>query len=340
MSSAMAKRASKGGLVSPRFASSSRRRNLHVGGNFDTGNRFWGGSSGRWAGEQMLKALKKKEFPNPSHLRTLDTLQKDEWKAFDDALIPEATIRLRAVADLIAAGLTIKLANAMGKTVLEYEKVTDMDPAIVSMDGMTRSENDRMEFSLSGLPIPITHKDFFINLRTLTASRIRGEALDTMQSRTSGRLIGEETERMLVQGGNTYGGLPIYGYMTHPNRNTAGFGTNGAWHQSAKTGDNILTDIFTMMSALEVDRMFGPYMIYVPRDASIKLANDFKAASDKTISSRILEIDGIAGIKALDQLPTANVLMVQMSSDTVVMVDGEPFQTIQWDVNGGFGINF
>lgn len=308
----------------------------------ERGTAFWASGSGKWAGEQLMRAMKSGDMKSfsPATLRTNDVLGKDEWKVFDDTVIGAAAIRLQAVADLFANGQVIPLSNAMAKTVFEYQKMGDMDPATVSLDGMTRSENDRLEFTMAGLPIPITHKDFFINLRVLMASRVRGEGLDVTQSRVAGRLVGEEIERQLIQGGRTFGGLPIYGYLTHPDRNTGTFGAWGAWSGAAVTGDNILSDILGAISALEVDRHWGPYWIYLPRNFSIKFQGDYKASSDKTIMQRIGEVANIKGITVLDQLPPSNVLVVEASIETAAMLDGEAVQTVQWDINGGFGVNF
>jgi uncharacterized linocin/CFP29 family protein len=308
--------------------------------NIEVGKTFWNAASGKWAGEQLLKALQSGKGISPAALRTLDTLRKDEWIAFDEALVEEGMIRLRGVADLMAAGLTIPVANAMGKTVFQYEKVSDMNPALVSMDGAVRTENDRQEFDINSLPLPITHKDFFINLRTLTASRERGESLDTTQVRTAGRLVSEETERMLFLGGKTFGGNPIYGYTNHPDRNTVSFVTNGNWVQAAKTGENILEDVLLMIETAQADRMYGPYWLYVPQNSSVKLEEDFKANSDKTIRQRIMEIDGIRSVRVVDQLTANNIILVQATVDVTCMVEGIPLQTIQWDIEGGFVINF
>lgn len=306
----------------------------------ESGKTLFSHATGRWAGEQMMKALQGGQELDVSCLRTLDTLRKDEWIAFDEALVQSATLRLKAVADLLAAGLTISVANAMGKTMFQYEKVTDMEPALTSMDGTVRTEGDRIEFSLSSLPLPITHKDFFINLRTLTASRERGESLDTTQARIAGRVVAEQLESLLLNGGGTYGGVPIYGYTNYPYRNIEPFGTNGAWSATAKTGENVLADVLTMITALQGDRMFGPYWIYVPLNCSLKLEEDFKAASDKTIRQRLMEVDGIAKIQVLDFLSDDNVLMIQPTIDAIAMVEGVPLQTVQWDIEGGFVINF
>jgi uncharacterized linocin/CFP29 family protein len=302
---------------------------------------FWGGASGRWAGEQLMKVLAAGGQMSPAALRTLDTLRKDEWKELDDALVEEGVIRLRGVADLLAAGLNRTVPNGMGKTIFQWEKITDMEPAQVSLDGIVRTEGDRQEFSLENLPLPITHKDFFLNLRTLAASRERGESLDTTQARTAGRLVAEQTENLLFNGyDNTFGGFNIYGYTTHPDRNTSAFGAGGAWSGAAKTGEEILADLLTMIAGLEADRYYGPYWLYIPGNTSVKLEEDFKANSDKTIRQRLMEVSSLSAIRTADQLTADNIILVQGTSDVVTMVEGETTQTIQWDVEGGFQINF
>lgn len=306
-----------------------------------TGGRdFLKSANGMWAGLQFMAAFKAGKGITTQALRTLDTLQRDEWKFFDNELVQEAQLRLRAVADLYAAGLIKRIPNGLGKTVLEYETIGSMDPATVSLDGVTRSENDRLEYGFGNLPLPITHKDFYLNLRHLAASRERGEPIDTTHVRAAGRVVAETAEEMLFLGGKTFAGLPIYGYLTHPSRNTLAFGTNGSWSQTAKTGDDIISDIGRMIQAAEADRFFGPYVIYVGSGMSLKMSSDFKANSDRTIRERILAMDQISDVRVADKLPANTVVMVQMTSDVVQWVEGEPLQTVQWDVHGGFQINF
>jgi hypothetical protein len=301
---------------------------------------FFQAASGRWAGERFIAAMKAGRPLSATELRTCDTLRKDEWKAFDEALIEEGTIRLRGIADLVGAGLTINVPNALGKTIVEYEKVTDMEAAITSLDGLARGDSDRQTFELSSVPLPITHKDFNISIRTLTASRERGESLDTTQVRTAGRLVAERLEYMLFRGGPTYGAATIYGYTNHPDRNTGTFVTNGNWSAAAKTGENILEDTLTMKRGLEADRFYGPYWLYLPSAYSTVIDEDFKAASDKTIRERLLEVDGLERITVVDQLPANNLIMVQRTLDVTALVDGESLQTVQWDIYGGMAVAF
>jgi len=307
----------------------------------DNGNSFMRGAVGKWAGERFLAAFKAGRPMSPKELRTNDLLRKDEFLFFDKELIEEAKIRLRGVADLLAAGLVKRVPNGLAKTVYEWTKVTDMDPATVSLDAVTRSENDRVEFELDGLPLPITHKDFYLNIRELEASKTMGfEALDTVHVRVAGRKVAETTEDMLFNGGKTFAGRTIYGYTTHPDRLTVGFGTGGNWGAGGKTGEQMLTDIQTAISLLEANRMYGPYWAYVGADASVPLGSDFKAQSDKTIRARLLEVDGLQRIRVADKLADGNLIVVQATSDVVSMVEGEPLQTVQWDLYGGMQINF
>jgi Encapsulating protein for peroxidase. len=307
----------------------------------DTGGTVFRGSSGKWAGEQLLKAA---AAGNPnldsSVLRTLDTLLRDEWVYFDTALVEENQIVLQGVADLIAAGLTQSVPNSLGKTMLEYQRITDMGPATVSLDGITRSENDRQEMDMAGLPLPITHKDWYLDLRTLVASRTRGEALDTSNTRQAGRRIAEMAEQMLFQGGKTFGGRPIYGYTTHPNRETASFTGGGAWGTVGKTGAQYLADVLSLIVKAEGKRAYGPYWIYVGRAASVPLDDDFKALGTLTIRQRLMQVDRIQKITVVDQMPVGSVVLVQPDMNTVQWVQGEPLQNVQWDVEGGFKINF
>jgi uncharacterized linocin/CFP29 family protein len=235
------------------------------------------------------------------------------------------------------------VANSLGKTLFGYERQTDMDDAQISMDPVSRTDYDRGDFDLAQIPLPITHKDWFINLRRLEASRTGGEPLDTVTAGLAGRKVAEKAEQMLFQGaGKSFGGFPIYGYTTHPNRTTVSYGTNGTWlnTNTAKTGENILADVLTLLLAAQTARHFGPYWLYVSRDSAVKLSADFKTNTQGTIRQRLLEVEGIDQVKTSDKMPAATVLLVQHTSDVVELLQGETLQTVQWDVEGGFHINF
>lgn len=298
-------------------------------------------STGRWASERLLKALAEGRPITSVELRTADVLRKDEWIHLDEALVQEGIIRLRAVGDFMAAGLTIPVPNAMGKTVFQWEDVSDMEPAEVSLSGLSKSDGDRQRFDLNSMPLPLVHKDFPISIRTLAASRERGESIDTSAARVAGRLVAEKIEYMLFNGGPKYGGNTIYGLTNHPNVNTLDFENNLAWDAATKTGEGILVDVLAAIQKLEEDRFgAGPYWIYVPKEYSTVIEKDFKANSDKTTRQRLLEVDRVQKVQVADQCPAGKIVVMQATQDVAAIVDGEPIQTVQWDIEGGLQVHF
>src|SRR5688572_25175105 len=114
---------------------------------------FMSKQGGQWAAQQFLRAAAAGKLLTPQALRTLETLRNEEWTIFDTAIVEGARMRLRGVQDLIAMGLTRTITNGLAKTILNWQRIGDMDDAVVSLDGITRSENDKAEFDTVGLPL-------------------------------------------------------------------------------------------------------------------------------------------------------------------------------------------
>jgi uncharacterized linocin/CFP29 family protein len=237
----------------------------------------------------------------------------------------------------MSKGLTFSLPNALGHTRLEWEKVSDMEGAIITMSGLSQSQNDRIVYDLDGMPIPIIHKDYFINLRALAASRNKGEALDTTQARYASRKVSETIETLAFDGATVLGANnPIYGLRTAPYRNTGSL--SESWLTAS--GEDIVKDVIAMTTALVDDNMYGPWTLYIPSGVAIRFAEDYKTDSDKTIMARILEIPGIQDIKWTKDLPANEVILLQTTSDVIDLVDGMSPTTVEWESHGGFVINF
>ncbi len=271
------------------------------------------------------------------------TLRRDEWKQLDDAILPIAESRLNAVQDLIDNGLTYNLGNAMGTTVLEWHDISDAMEADMTMDGISRSRNDRPNYTSKYLPIPIIHVDYEINARVLSASRSLGNPLDTTSAERAARKVAEKLESLLFNTGTSYafGGGSIPSYLNYTDRNQVSMGTH--WDdevdsQYKSKGEKIIVDVLAMKQASINDHFYGPWMIYVPTAYETLLDEDYDNTggtnSGTTIRDRILKISGIKGIKVADGMPADNVVMVQMTSDVVRLVRGMGIQNIQWEEEG------
>jgi len=284
------------------------------------------------------------------------TLRKDEWIELDRVVVRAARQRLRAWGDLAAAN-SFGGFNGMAKTVLEHETMSDPGEAVVDMDGLTPSTTDAPKFQLEGLPLPITHSDFWFSSRRLATSRNSGTPLDTTMGEAAGRRVAETIEQTtigtvngLIYGDGTgiYGRTnlnagtapQVYGYINFPNRNTV----TGMTAPTGSNGPTVLTEWLNLRDALYNDRFYGPYMVYTSANWDEFLDNLFSTAepSAGTLRSRLLQIDGITDIRRLDFLEssTFQVIFVQMTSDVARAVNGMDITTVQWESMGGMRVNF
>jgi len=252
------------------------------------------------------------------------TLRKDEWKLFDSAIVPAARERLRAVMDLESAGLSFNVPNGMSKTVLETETMSQITDAEINMDG-----------------INATSADASFTARQLATSRERGNPLDTTTAEEAARRVAEMMEKQLtgIASNYTYGGGTIYGYTTHPSRNTKTDLTT----PTGSNGTTVVSEILELRQALEDDFHYGPYALYFSSAWNQFLDDEFKSNSGLTLRQRIQAIDGINFVRTLDYLDTSGAfvaVMVQMTSNVVRMVKGMDIRVIQWPSDGGLQLNF
>lgn len=304
-------------------------------GNVQMDGIFKGKGFGSVAAELLANNM------NPETLRYNSVLGYDDWKIFDDSILKIATLRRGAVQDLISRGLVHNIGNNLGQTVLQYQDASDMEEASLTMDGVTKTPQDRPEFDINLLPLPILHIDFSYSSREINASRqaVNSIPLDTTTAEIATRKVLERAESILVSGASSYkfGGGIIYGYEDFPFSTARGF--SGSNWLSA-TGEVMLTDTLNCIQDSIDDRHYGPWILYIPTAYQSQLEADFKSNSDISIRQRLLKIDGLEDIKVNDFLTANTCVLVQMDSETVRMVQGLPIQMVQWDTDGGFRIQF
>lgn len=271
---------------------------------------------------------------NTSELRNNDLLQKDEWIKLDEVVVKTANMVLNVVTDLKAAGLTIDLGG-LGVLISQFETVSSMEGANVDLSGVTEGSGDTPEFNLNSVLIPIIHKDFFLNLRRLLASRRMGEALDTTGIAIATRLVAEALENLVFNGSSMVSGSAgIYGLFTHPSINDAG-APSGSWGTPA----NIFTDVDTMLGKEDADNFRGPFNLYIANNLWNVTRQDAKAYGDRTVLDRLLAYPEIASVKSSGVIADGKACLVQMTSDVVDLAVGQDIKPVQWDSKGGMQLN-
>lgn len=261
-------------------------------------------------------------------------LRRDEWKTLDETVLKISEERLTGVNVLKERGLIYNIGNGMGSTVFEYHDMSDAMEASLTMDGITKSNNDRVKYTTNYLPLPIIHSDYQINARVLASSRNMGMPLDTTYAERATRKVLEKLEDMFFTSTSyTYGGGTIYGYLNHPNRNEY---TITAWDASAKTAAQIKDDVLGMKQASIDAYHFGPWVLHIPTAYETVLDDDFDTQTPgTTIRERLLKIKGIDDIVVVDSMTADNIALVEMRPETVRLVNGMGVQNVQWDTQGG-----
>jgi hypothetical protein len=299
-------------------------------------------------------------------------MRKEEWLQLDTQVLRAARMRLRAWADLAAAN-SFGGFNGMSKMILEHETMADPGEAIVDMDGITDGRTDAPKFQLEGLPLPITHSDFWFSARRLAVSRNTGTPLDTTMGEAAGRRVAETIEKTTIgmttgitYGGNStqvggYGRTPsVYGYINFPNRLTKANLTIPNGTNAAST----INDVLAMRDQLYLNKFYGPFMLYHSNDWDKYMDNDYILTggnvATQTLRNRLKAIEGILDVRRLDffwgtqpsptagpgsdsdlaSMKTFRLLMVQMTPDVARAVNGLDITTVQWESVGGMRINF
>ena len=300
------------------------------------------------------------------------SLRKEEWLELDRAVLRAARLRLRSWADLAGAN-SFGGFNGMAKMILEHETMSDPGQAMVDMDGITEGRTDAPKFQLQGLPLPITHSDFWFSDRKLMVSQNTATPLDTTMGEAAARRVAENIEctTIGVYTGITYGGnstyvggytrtSTVFGYLNFPARLTNnGFTapTTGGWVPQV-----LQQQLNLALNTIRLQKFYGPFMTYWSNDWDPYLDGDYfastgagAAAPTRTLRERLRAIDGIMDIRRLDFLTstvttysgnaptTANpftIILVQMTPDVARAVNGMDITTLQWPSKGGMQLNF
>jgi uncharacterized linocin/CFP29 family protein len=263
-------------------------------------------------------------------LRTNTLLRKDEWEYIDGRIIEIASNTLKGIADLQSMGLTVQLGG-LGVLVAQYETVSDLTDAAVNMAAEVDDEEGRLDYDLVGVPVPIISKSFRIDIRTLAASRQRGSGIDTAHIDAATRKVAEKLEEILFIGSTVVQrGQAIYGYTTHPNRNTVSGGAS--WG----TATNVYPNVLAMIAALVADNMSGPYKLYLHGDQYME--TQALTANTSTPILRTLESlpgMGPGSIQQSNYVPAGQAVLVAMRRDVVDLAVGQDIIPVEWDTKGG-----
>jgi uncharacterized linocin/CFP29 family protein len=175
-------------------------------------------------------------------------LIEEEWKQLDEAVV-------KAARRVLVGRKVLPVYNLADVGVMEvqWDELTEMSPATISMYGETPVE-DIIVYTRKSLIVPIIHKDFRIHWRDIIASRRKGTPLDTANAESAALQVAQLEDELILTG--EYAGSPklgIQGLATATGRNTVA--STGAW----ATSPNAVNSVKAAMEELVADNFYGPY---------------------------------------------------------------------------------
>jgi len=275
------------------------------------------------------------------------------WQRIDSAVMRASRQRLSAWNDLVAANVYGGF-NGMAVTGLIKDTMTDPGDAKVDMDTLSNDLSDSPLFTPDIVPLPIIHAGFELSQRRLAVSRNSGMPLDTSQAEACGRRCAETLEKItigytdfssLVIGSSTdFTNRGIYGFRTQPDRITK----TDVTASGSFSAETFVQQVIAMKELARAQNFFGPFALYYSTTWDQYLARDYyvittsgAAAPTMTVLQRVEQISGIQRVAMLDFFTnTDELLLVQMTSDTVRAIDGMDWTTVQWEEQGGARIIF
>lgn len=284
----------------------------------------------------LLRAAEQTGEFSVAALRSLSPLPRDSQVLIDRAVLNVGLQRLTVAADIMAANLTYPLTDPLSVTEIEWESISKTGGAQRTMNPSARGERQMPNRTQKRLPVYLTTDDFSLGIRTIKMSQRVGVPLDTTLVEQATRRVNEAIEDATINGsGVQFDGYVAPGLLNAPNANT--YTIPIAW--TAATGEQIYADVMTIIGKLQVDLKYGPYNFYLGTAYSNALFADFKANGDKSILSRLQEIQAggrAIQFKTADMFPPTTVAAVQMTSDTLDMVVGQQPTVIPWTSIDGF----
>lgn len=268
-----------------------------------------------------------------------NTLREDQTREVDETVTRVARRDLVAVADL--AALQDPMAKGIGATTYEFDRIAPVGEATHGMSILNLGDEDKVGFSRTAIPVPVTASQFRLDARERAAGQGFGDSIDLVNLEEHTRAVAEKLEDVLVNGSPVVlGGNTMPGYTNLGARDTQSFSGSHWDDQTSGAHSAAVADVLNMRAGLTDNGFTGPYMLYVAPNFDGVLDDDYKAESDRTLRERLLAITGITGIKVLPSLANDECLLVQMTRSVVTHAVGQSIVPVTWSSHGGLATHW
>lgn len=306
--------------------------------SMDYGGAAWGAG---WDWFSMNQNQRKAYAAN-AMASNASTLERDEYETLSDRIIQTFKRALVGLDDLQEQGLTRNISLATQVDL--WQTMSEVTEADITMDGEDQADNDRIQYTTEGVPVPIIHKDFRIPQRELETSRRMNNDLRTDTAAEVSRAVAEMANQMLFQGWNpgvsTERGdtFEVYGYTSSDVAapvSGSDFGTNSNIRDAFIGAIDKLTDENNQEPAGD------GFLTYISQTQyrQFRSAIDPDGDGNLTVRERVenefdMELGPIQSVPDY-VLPDGEMVMVNPTPDVVELALAEDMQTIEWSSGSG-----
>ena len=270
------------------------------------------------------------------------TLERDEYETLSDRIIQTYKRALVGLEDLQNQGLVRNVSLATQVDL--WQQLSEVTEADITMDGEAQGDNDQVEYTTEGVPIPIVHKDYRIPERQLQTSRQMNNDLRTDNAAEMARAVTEKAEEMLFKGwdpavdtarGDSW---QVYGYTDSAvaaSVSGSDFGTAG------NIRDVFTATIDTLMDDNNQQPAGDGFLTYISQTQYRQYRNAIDPDGDGNLTVRErIEDEFDAELDMVKSVPDyilddGEMVMVNPSPDVVELALAEDMQTIEWSSGSG-----
>jgi uncharacterized linocin/CFP29 family protein len=272
---------------------------------------------------------------NMRQLRSFETLPREAWEEIDDTVIRTAKENLVGIADLNANPQTNKFYDGMSSSIYTHKRTSEIGVASVGVNPDKSSDSAILEMSDLSVPMLVTWKDFTLNTNQVAMANRIGLPLGFTLVEEATRSVARKLEENLFTGQFAANSATMYGYTTFPDRQTHTISTSWA----TATPEEIVEDVNAMMSLSMQQNHFGPWMLYIPWQYQVRLNQDYLVTTNNypgvgSIRERMMQLPGLIDIRVSYYCPNDTAILVEMTSDTVVLINGMPIRALAWEPPG------
>jgi len=272
---------------------------------------------------------------NLSQYRKLETLPKEAWQEIDDTVIRTAKENLVGIADLNANPQTNRFYDGMSASVYTHKRTSEVGSATVGVNPDKTSDSAILEMDDLSVPMLVTWKDFKLNTKQVAMANRVGLPLGFSLVEEATRSVARKLEENLFTASIRANGSTMYGYCTYPDRQVYPILTS--WKTA--TAEEIMVDVNEMMHLSMQQNHFGPWMLYIPWEYQTKLNLDYLTTTNfypgvGSIRERLMQLPNLIDIRVGTYVPDDTAVLVEMTSDTVILINGMPIRALAWEPPG------